>query len=144
MQLFYFSVADFGGNYRKHVNVLEDTLVLPFFAAEIWLKVGIIPTEAACFHAIVAVIPMICHFLNKSIKEDFLDALQLISVVSILTAGVLSSSYYAIGAAAAYGVARFSFRKGNNCMDFDCTDMYNYALCGFITLALMAIKGCLK
>lgn len=137
-------MADFGGDFRKHVNVLEDTLVLPFFAAEIWLKVGFIPTEAAWFHGIAAVVPVICHLLNKRIKDDFLDVLQLIGVVSLLTAGVLSSNYYVIGAAAAYGVARFSFRKGNNCMDFDCTDMYNYALCGFITLALMAIKGSLK
>lgn len=116
-------------------------MVLPFLTAEIWLKVGVIPPEAAWFHAAVAVIPVICHFLDKNIKDDFLDAIQLLCVVSLLTAGVLSSNYFVMGAAAAYGTGRFSFRKGNNCIDFNCSDMYNYALCGFIICALIALQG---
>lgn len=137
-------MTDFGEGLRTHVDLLEDTIVLPFLATEVWLKVGYIPTEAAWFHAVASLVPVICHFLNKSVKEDFQDALQLLGVVSLVCAGVLSGSYYVIGAGAAYGMGRFSFRRGKNCMDFDCTDMYNYALCGFVACALIALRGRIK
>lgn len=116
-------------------------MVVPFLATEIWLKDGTIPPEAAYGHAIVAVIPVVLELLDKGVKDDFKNALQVLGVVSLIIAGILGTNYFTIGAGVAYGIGRFSFRQGKNCMDFDCTDMYNFALSGFTVCALMAITG---
>lgn len=128
---------------REHVDFIADTVVAPFLAAEMWLMVGIIPKEAAWFHGLAGAIPVVLHFMDKKVKDDFMDALQVCSVVSLIAAGVLGSNFYAIGAGASYGAGRFSFRKGKNCMDFDCVDMFNYALCGFTACGLLALTGAL-
>lgn len=136
------SANNFGRDLRTHIDLLEDTLVVPFLATEIWLKVGTIPQEAAWFHAVVAFIPVLLYYINnKSIDNDFQDGLQYLAVGSLICAGVLSNNYYTIGAGASYGLGRFSFRRGRNCMDFNCIDMYNYALCGFVSCALIALNG---
>lgn len=134
-----------GDRTRRFIKLLEDTLVVPFLAAEIWLKVGTIPPEAAYGHAIAAAIPILCELLDKSVNDDFQDALQAITAASLLAAGGLGGpNYYTIGAAVAYGLGRFSFRRGKLCMDFDCTAMYNFGLSCFTVCSMMALKGQLQ
>lgn len=129
-----------GGSLRKHVDMLEDTVVLPCLCTEVWLAVGVIPKEAAWFHSVAALVPVMFHLVNRNVNDDFVYTLELVSVVSLIVAGVMGNNSYAVGAGSAYGVGRFSFRRGENCMGFDCTDMYNYALCAFVLCALAGIK----
>lgn len=144
LHILQFSANGSGRDMRRHIDLLENTLVVPFLATEVWLKVGTIPKEAAWFHAIAAFIPVVLYYVqNKSVDSKFQDAIRLISIVSLVIAGVLNSDYYIIGAAAAYGLGVFSFRKGKNCNNFNCSDMYNYALTGFVALALISLNGSL-
>lgn len=106
-----------------------------------WLQNGIIPREAAWIHALAAAVITVLYLLDKSIKSEFQDTLQIVSVVSLIVAGVLNNCFSTIGAGVAYGIGRFSFRKGENCMEFNCIDLYNLSLCAFSGFALLALTG---
>lgn len=129
------------GNACALLDVLEDTVVLPFLATEVWLKSGGIPEEAAWAHAAVACAAAALYLLDDSLRDKLLDGLQLVSAVSLATAGMMCGNSYAVAAAAAYALARFNFKRYGNCVNIDCVDLYNFALCAFVVCALVALQG---
>lgn len=119
--------------------LLQALVVLPFFTCFIWLKYSVIQPEAAWLHAASGVVPLVFRIIDGHVKNELIDAVQTINAISLGVVSVINNDFYALGACILISLAYFNFISHSNCFDFNCKDMYNYALCGFAYCALIAV-----
>lgn len=125
----------------EYFEFFQSVIVLPFLTTEIWLKYGVFRKEGAWAHAIIGAIPAVLYVANKRVKKELIDTVQGAAAISLGIVGVLNENYYAVGAAVLFALAYFNFKSHSNCFDFNCQDMFNYAVSAFAVCGLYAMSA---
>ncbi|KAI4464788.1 sox transcription factor [Holotrichia oblita] len=132
---------DHGDKIEKPYNFtffLQSIFVMPFIAGQMWLMNGY-ERAIAYLHPMLSCIPLTAYFVDKNNKEDVIDLLM---VLSVLSCGALSyqiNNYYGMAAAISFSLNHFYINNKDNIFDVPGRDFYNYALCFFTYFAYRAV-----
>ncbi|KAK5645877.1 hypothetical protein RI129_004341 [Pyrocoelia pectoralis] len=109
--------------------LLQMLTSLPFVVTQVWLNLNY-TEELAMIHSGASILPFCLYLANRS-KEDVIDAIIAVNVISLGVVSLLHENYYGVAASVSYFFNHFFLREGRFDVDLPVTDLYNYGLCFF-------------
>lgn len=116
---------------------LQRIFALPCIACQLWLTYNY-QREIAYLHLVLSLIPLTQYIANKT-RDDVIDGLLLLNVISTSVVSYLHENYFGIAAALSFFINHFCVRDESDFFEVPNYDLYNYGMCFFTYFSLRAL-----